>query len=35
MCVADHVVIAGEFSVDLYTLPDDLLKKMWEFMVSL
>ena len=25
---------AGEFSVDLYTLPDSLLKMLWEFVVS-
>lgn len=26
--------IAGEFSVDLYTLPDNLMKMLWEFLVS-
>ena len=25
---------AGEFSVDLYTLPDSLLKMLWDFVVS-
>ncbi|KAK3357290.1 yeats family-domain-containing protein [Lasiosphaeria hispida] len=25
---------AGEFSVDLYTLPDPLMKQLWEYMVS-
>ncbi|KXX75984.1 Transcription initiation factor TFIID subunit 14 [Madurella mycetomatis] len=27
-------VDAGEFSVDLYTLPDPLLKMLWDFLVS-
>lgn len=26
---------AGEFSVDLYTMPDNLTKMLWEFIVSL
>jgi transcription initiation factor IIF auxiliary subunit len=31
--LTDRFSIAGEFSVDLYTLNDDLMKKLWEFMV--
>jgi transcription initiation factor IIF auxiliary subunit len=27
-------VDAGEFSVDLYTLPDSLVKQLWEFTSS-
>jgi transcription initiation factor IIF auxiliary subunit len=31
---AKNDVEAGEFSVDLYTLPDGLVKQLWEFTSS-
>lgn len=31
MSVANAVRVEGEFHVDLYTLPDNLIKMLWEF----
>lgn len=30
----DNLLEAGEFSIDLYTMPDSLTTKLWEFFVS-
>lgn len=30
----DNLLEAGEFSIDLYTMPDSLTNKLWEFFVS-
>ena len=32
--VTDMLYSAGEFSIDLYTMPDNLCRLMWEFLVS-
>lgn len=30
----DNLAEAGEFSIDLYTMPDTLTTKLWEHLVS-
>lgn len=30
----DDLLEAGEFSIDLYTMPDSLTSKLWDFFVS-
>jgi transcription initiation factor TFIID/TFIIF subunit len=32
--IVDNLLEAGEFSIDLYTMPDSLTTKLWEFFVS-
>ena len=34
MLIVDDVTKAGEFSIDLYTMPDALTAKLWEHLVS-
>ena len=34
MLIVDNLLEAGEFSIDLYTMPDSLTNKLWEFFVS-
>lgn len=33
--VVNNLFEAGEFSIDLYTMPDALTTKLWEHLVSL
>jgi hypothetical protein len=33
--IVDDLTEAGEFSIDLYTMPDLLTTKLWEHLVSL
>lgn len=34
LLIADNLAEAGEFSIDLYTMPDLLTTKLWEHLVS-
>lgn len=33
--IVDDLAQAGEFSIDLYTMPDPLTRKLWDHLVSL
>ena len=33
--IVDDLIKAGEFSIDLYTMPDGLTSKLWDHLVSL
>ena len=35
MLIVDDLLKAGEFSIDLYTMPDLLTTKLWDHLVSL
>jgi membrane protease subunit (stomatin/prohibitin family) len=32
--IADNLAAAGEFSIDLYTMPDMLTTKLWEHLTK-
>lgn len=32
--IVENLLEAGEFSIDLYTMPDSLTTKLWDFFVS-
>ena len=32
--IVNNLLEAGEFSIDLYTMPDVLTNKLWDFFVS-
>lgn len=34
MLIDDDLLKAGEFSIDLYTMPDGLTNKLWDHLVS-
>lgn len=34
LLIVDTLLEAGEFSIDLYTMPDVLTKMLWEHLVS-
>ena len=34
LLIADTLLEAGEFSIDLYTMPDILTKMLWDHLVS-